>query len=196
MERETEIENRIGELRNDLTQVEGTPTEIYTRIVGYYRSLKNWNKGKREEYDHRVTFQPDSSGTPGAHTPALATADPGPAPAAEAFAAAAIAAAAIATPAHSASATPDSVVSSPSAISSYAYFFRETCPNCPPVRTYVENLSLNGQMVDVDTGAGMAQAVEHQILSTPTVILMDESGTPVAQAGNVAQLRSILESAG
>ncbi len=186
MERAQEIENRISELKNALTQVEGTQTEVYTRIVGYYRSLKNWNRGKREEYDHRVTFEPESAGTPGAHSHRSLTADPdtAQAPAAEAFAAAAIAAASIATPV------------APAAVRSYAYFFRESCPNCPPVRTYVENLSLNGEMVDVDTGEGMEQAVQHQILSTPTVILMDENGAPVAQAGSVAQLRSILESAG
>ena len=60
----------------------------------------------------------------------------------------------------------------------------------------MENLSLDGEMVNVDTGDGMAQAVQRQILSTPTVILMDENGDAVAQAGSVAQLRSILESAG
>ncbi|MEE8441571.1 MAG: anaerobic ribonucleoside-triphosphate reductase [Spirochaetia bacterium] len=162
MERVLEIESRISELENDLTQVEGTQTEIYTRIVGYYRSLKNWNRGKREEYNHRVTFRPESAGTPGAHSPAIAAAS----------------------------------AADPAAVRSYAYFFRETCPNCPPVRTYVENLSLNGEMVDVDTGEGMAQALHHQILSTPTVILMDEHGDTVAQAGSVAQLRSILEVAG
>jgi len=32
-------------------------TEVYTRIVGYYRPVKNWNKGKSEEYDQRRTFQ-------------------------------------------------------------------------------------------------------------------------------------------
>lgn len=29
------------------------PTEIYSRIVGYYRPLQNWNKGKAEEYTQR-----------------------------------------------------------------------------------------------------------------------------------------------
>lgn len=31
-------------------------TEVYSRIVGYYRPVGNWNKGKREEFDHRVAF--------------------------------------------------------------------------------------------------------------------------------------------
>lgn len=33
-------------------------TEVYTRVVGYYRPVKMWNKGKREEYKQRVTFSP------------------------------------------------------------------------------------------------------------------------------------------
>ena len=35
----------------------GNETEIYSRIVGYYRPVKNWNKGKREEYSHRKTYK-------------------------------------------------------------------------------------------------------------------------------------------
>lgn len=31
-------------------------TEVYSRIVGYFRPIKNWNDGKREEFAHRVAF--------------------------------------------------------------------------------------------------------------------------------------------
>jgi ribonucleoside-triphosphate reductase len=34
----------------------GAETEVYSRIVGYYRSVRNWNKGKREEYKERKMF--------------------------------------------------------------------------------------------------------------------------------------------
>jgi ribonucleoside-triphosphate reductase (formate) len=34
----------------------GAETEVYSRIVGYYRPIKNWNKGKQQEYKERVTF--------------------------------------------------------------------------------------------------------------------------------------------
>ena len=34
----------------------GKETEVYSRIVGYYRSLKNWNNGKRDEFAGRRTF--------------------------------------------------------------------------------------------------------------------------------------------
>lgn len=30
--------------------------EIYSRVVGYYRPLDNWNNGKKEEYNERVEF--------------------------------------------------------------------------------------------------------------------------------------------
>jgi len=32
-------------------------TEVYSRVVGYYRPIKNWNKGKTEEFDDRVEFK-------------------------------------------------------------------------------------------------------------------------------------------
>jgi len=57
----TEIDTRIAALEDALVTPGHYPTEIYTRIVGYYRSLANWNAGKREEYDHRQTFAEDAS---------------------------------------------------------------------------------------------------------------------------------------
>ena len=29
------------------------PTEIYSRIVGYYRPVQNWNEGKKQEFKER-----------------------------------------------------------------------------------------------------------------------------------------------
>lgn len=34
----------------------GQETEVYARIVGYYRPVRNWNPGKRQEYRERKTF--------------------------------------------------------------------------------------------------------------------------------------------
>jgi ribonucleoside-triphosphate reductase len=33
-------------------------TEIYSRIVGYFRPVSQWNRGKREEFGERKLFQP------------------------------------------------------------------------------------------------------------------------------------------
>jgi hypothetical protein len=40
----------------------GKETEVYARIVGYYRPVKNWNKGKAEEYQDRRLFETQPSG--------------------------------------------------------------------------------------------------------------------------------------
>ncbi len=33
-----------------------TPCEIYSRVVGYLRPLKQWNEGKQAEFSDRQTF--------------------------------------------------------------------------------------------------------------------------------------------
>ncbi len=62
-----EIDKRILSLEENLANPPKYPTEVYTRIVGYYRSLAAWNKGKREEYNHRTPFSLDG----GANTTAV-----------------------------------------------------------------------------------------------------------------------------
>ena len=52
-----EIDAEIAQVKKELEDVHGTPSEVYARIVGYYRSVRNWNKGKREEYGKRKLFK-------------------------------------------------------------------------------------------------------------------------------------------
>ena len=56
-----EIESDIARVQAEMQDVHGTTTEVYARIVGYYRSVRNWNKGKREEYNHRKLFVADEN---------------------------------------------------------------------------------------------------------------------------------------
>ena len=58
-----EIDAEIAQVKKELEDVRGTPSEVYTRIVGYYRSVKNWNAGKREEYGARKLFKQDNPRT-------------------------------------------------------------------------------------------------------------------------------------
>ncbi|MDR1232596.1 MAG: anaerobic ribonucleoside-triphosphate reductase, partial [Spirochaetaceae bacterium] len=51
------IEKGLREMREALANAEGRDAEVYSRIVGYYRSVRNWNKGKREEFGERKMFQ-------------------------------------------------------------------------------------------------------------------------------------------
>lgn len=36
------------------------PAEIYSRVVGYFRPVNQWNKGKREEFGERHEHNPGS----------------------------------------------------------------------------------------------------------------------------------------
>ena len=71
------IDREIAECKEELANVKGRETEVYTRIVGYYRAVKNWNKGKKSEFKQRVCFEPDFTDTSKAEAvPAAATASP------------------------------------------------------------------------------------------------------------------------
>lgn len=39
----------------------GEETEVYSRITGYYRPVKNWNAGKSQEFKDRKTYDPSTS---------------------------------------------------------------------------------------------------------------------------------------
>ena len=48
----------------------GEVTEVFSRCCGYFRPIKNWNKGKREEFKERKTFvvDPAQMSMPKTHT--------------------------------------------------------------------------------------------------------------------------------
>ena len=56
MAERSELLLKIEELRNELANVKGSECEVYSRVVGYFRPVKQWNNGKQEEYYDRVTF--------------------------------------------------------------------------------------------------------------------------------------------
>lgn len=58
------IDADIAAAQSELQNVHGSATEVYARIVGYYRSVRNWNKGKREEFSERKMFEQDNPKTP------------------------------------------------------------------------------------------------------------------------------------
>ena len=145
MDARERMEARLAELKSDLLSVEGTQTEVYSRIVGYYRSVRNWNAGKREEFSTRREYA-FPSGLAGATAPL--------------------------TPA------------------SYILFSRATCPNCPPVKDYLSTSGLPGIVVDVDTEEGLGLAKRHEVLSTPTALLLGGGGAEISRAHSRRQLEA------
>ena len=35
----------------------GMATEVYSRVCGYHRPVKNWNRGKQEEFAQRKVYE-------------------------------------------------------------------------------------------------------------------------------------------
>ena len=35
------------------------PVEVYSRVVGYFRPVNQWNKGKQEEFHQRRAYRVD-----------------------------------------------------------------------------------------------------------------------------------------
>jgi hypothetical protein len=56
MAERSELLLKIDELKNELLNVKGSECEVYSRVVGYFRPVKQWNNGKQEEYADRVAF--------------------------------------------------------------------------------------------------------------------------------------------
>lgn len=52
-----EIINKIAKLKEEKSKATGTPCEVYSRVVGYLRPVQSWNKGKKQEYEMRKTYE-------------------------------------------------------------------------------------------------------------------------------------------
>lgn len=185
-----ELDAQIEALKEELKDVHGTETEVYARIVGYYRAVKNWNKGKRAEFHNRKLFtvdetiynetEPDfqTSNSSGNCTTAE-----------EGFTNAAYA------PLFSKvelEQTGSSETQAPEAFFEYEFFMRKTCPNCPPVKAFMEELPLEGTVIDVDTDEGLRQAAAKGVFSAPTVIFYDQQGTELSRAHSVEDIKAAL----
>ena len=171
MEKRTlsQIEKEIAETKAELQDVHGTETEVYARIVGYYRAVKHWNKGKRDEFDQRKMFTLEDSteyNISEADGPCCVTA-----------------------PSKLSKMDAEPVINTNSV--SYEIFTRKTCPNCPPVKAFVGNLDMPGRAIDVDTEEGLAEAAKKGIFASPTVLFYNEAGVETARCHNVEELESI-----
>lgn len=47
---------------DNIQGIKRTECEIYSRVVGYLRPVKSWNKGKTEEFKDRKTYEVDYEG--------------------------------------------------------------------------------------------------------------------------------------
>ena len=152
------IDEEILSLKKEMELVEGKETEVYSRIVGYYRSVRNWNLGKRGEYKERVPFSTITGRD-------LKKVD--------------------------ADVHYETVKEhTDSSLNSYTYFFRTTCPNCPPMKEVLKSMDIKAQSFNVDTDEGMEEASKLNIFSAPTVVFFDKEGKEIYRTGNPGDVES------
>ena len=160
----SKIDLKIEELENQLTKVQGKETEQYARIVGYYRAIKNWNKGKKEEYKYRVNFDQtifnsEKNGK-------------------------------INNVENETKIVED--INSTEEIKSYKFFYRTTCPNCPPVKAIIQNLEISGESINADTSEGFTKAAKHEIFTAPTVLFLDSKGKEVTRTSEPRDINKLI----
>ena len=176
-----EIEKEITQIKQELNNVHGTETEVYARIVGYYRAVKHWNKGKRDEFNQRKMFDLVESSSPISNYTDKENAALKP----------------LQEPYKEPSAvdqkSTESLQKSEGNQLSYEMFIRKTCPNCPPVKNYMQSFNISGRTIDVDTKEGLAEAAKKGIFASPTVIFYNSNGTEAQRCHNVEELKEVFK---
>jgi len=163
-----DIERDIAAARAELENVHGNETEVYARIVGYYRAVKNWNKGKSCEFNQRRMFEVNDEG----------------------YSVLAAQRCGVETKAEPAVEAKTEEVGE---VATYEMFVRKTCPNCPPVKAYMADVKVLGRSVDVDSEEGLKEAASKGVFAAPTVILYNKAGAEVGRCHTVEELTAIFE---
>lgn len=175
-----QLDKEMANLEKKLSEVKGTSTEVYTRIVGYHRAVDNWNKGKKEEYLDRVTFNAKEKTIQDKLDVDIFK---------EAYKKDMIEN----TDANDKSEQKEANSIDKKEITYYKYFQSEFCVNCPPVGKYLANIDLKGEKLDVSTDLGLGIAREYNIMSTPAVLFFNDKDKVVAKASSVIELQDLLE---
>jgi ribonucleoside-triphosphate reductase len=155
-----DIEKDLAAAREALSSVEGTSAEVYSRIVGYYRSVRNWNRGKREEYGERRLYRVSGE-----------TPQPVPVKAEEA--------AAKTAGTETAGQGPGAGFEEKGRL---LLFVRPACPACPSAKDAAGQLGIPVDLVNADTEEGLAEAGRRNVFSTPTAILLGGDGSELDRA--------------
>jgi len=168
------VKQEIESLKESLKTVKGTSTEVYTRIVGYYRPVSNWNAGKKEEYADRVEFNTqravESVETAQAADAVLEeTCVPAPEVDAVQF-----------------------VVNDKGNIKNYKLFYSDNCPGCPPVKHVLKQVNMSGEEINAGTREGFEEAIRFNITGTPTVLFFNAAGELVTKAHTPAQIERLM----
>jgi anaerobic ribonucleoside-triphosphate reductase len=149
----------------------GKPAEVYSRITGYYRPVKNWNDGKVSEFKNRKTYDPAT----------ISKADSLPCPACEQKKQAAEAA-----PAE----TPRKAAA-PLAGAETILLTTKTCPNCRMAKRMLSDAGIPFHLLYAEDQDGAQVARTYDISAVPT--LLTKENNVVHLYYNVKDIRQFIQ---
>lgn len=151
----------------------GKATEVYSRITGYYRPVRNWNDGKSSEFENRKTYEPEELFSvnrnlleeAGVEMPRVGTQTLGRANRVE-------------SPASNSDAEKVILVTT------------RTCPNCQAAKNYLNQAGIEYDVILADEADGAEIAVQYNISAAPTLIV--QSGEEAELYSNVSNIRAYI----
>lgn len=151
----------------------GNATEVYSRITGYYRPVRNWNDGKSSEFENRKTYEPEELFSvnrnlleeAGVEMPRVGTQTLGRASRAESSA-------------------------SNSDAEKLILVTTKTCPNCQAAKNYLNQAGIEYDVILADEADGAEIAVQYNISAAPTLIV--QSGEEAELYSNVSNIRAYI----
>ena len=149
----------------------GHEAEVYSRITGYYRPVRNWNDGKAAEFASRKTYEPEELS--GRETPdSCIHTTVGKGNVAE---------------------TPSFHAEEEHPRKKMILITTKTCPNCKSAKNYLNEKGVDYEVVLADEEEGANIARKYNIMQAPTLIVPDEMDDGVKLYENVSSIRSFLD---
>lgn len=151
----------------------GNTTEVYSRITGYYRPVRNWNDGKSSEFENRKTYEPEELFSinknlldeAGVDLPRVGTRTLGRANEVKA------------------------ATSKPNT-DKLILVTTKTCPNCQAAKNYLNQAGIEYDVILADEADGAEIAGQYNISAAPTLIV--QSGEEAELYSNVSNIRAYI----
>ena len=134
----------------------GKPTEVYSRITGYYRPVQNWNKGKAQEFKDRKTYSFQGLGNKleKLNNPQKEE-------------------------------KKEDVILNSNNNSKRLLFTTKTCPNCKTVKDILNKQELPYEVIDAEENANLCDEYGIMQAPTLVVVNDDKSYQTYANASNI-----------
>lgn len=149
----------------------GKPAEVYSRITGYYRPVKNWNDGKVSEFKNRKTYDPAT----------ISKADSLPCPACEQKKQAAEAAP---------TETPRKAAA-PLTGAETILLTTKTCPNCRMAKRMLSDAGIPFHLLYAEDQDGAQVARTYDISAVPTLLTKENNAVHLYY--NVKDIRQFIQ---